>query len=863
MSDKVSEVKLKIDYEIIQHFSQHLYGSPNKAVEELVSNSFDAAAQEVRVYIPKTQTQKSVVVWDDGDSMDVAGLQNLWWIARSPKREEKREVEVRKSGATYKRKVIGKFGIGKLASYAIGDRMTHLCRRGDDFLLVRVKYTRLEKLGERARRKEAAEAASQAADSTGHGDEEAHESGGGEPGDPPTFTTPIIKLTETEARRFVESLFDGAGRTEKTNAAIDSLFKKESWTLAAITNLKEEKLSLLTYGRLNWLLGTGMPLRPDFKVWLNDEEVSSKLEKNALHCWDLGTKEVQEAIRSVWADERDDGKVRGEPVFGEEIGLDSRSPDKKIPFVQLPNLGAVFGEMRIFEDSLVSGKASELARSHGFFILVRGRLLNADDDKLFIKHPSYGAFNRSQFILNADGLDAELLADRERLNKQTPRTIELEVLSRAVYQAVRSKSEAVEEEKANRIKTESLIPVRSRDYYREPISALLAQADEKTHSGFEIDAPKVERKALGAGEQLSLFAPEAGGFQINEAHPLYKQLKSEFGDGNVAKKFYRFIEAFAIADRLLEGHLYLVGLDEETVAEIMRWRDEQLRTFAVSLGNNQSDLETKLWNASFKGDKEFEEATAAVLRDMGFECTHDGGSGKKDVLVAAPIGTDGYKLIFEAKGCSEKYKVKNDGAEVSGAANHLKGTGATHAVIIAREFTGFGQDAEADAAVLGECRMIKGDAVSIITVEALCRLHQAMGRYHYRMDLLKDVFTAIEPPAAKLRRIEELREPMEGFDYKLVLNRIWERQGNQAQKDVVAYRAIMQDMNTELGEDYDIAAFDAKLQALEELAKGHIELNTKERTVFLRNSPEHLISRIEKTLGNQTAGSQSFPPAAG
>jgi DNA mismatch repair ATPase MutL len=77
MSDKVSEVKLKIDYEIIQHFSQHLYGSPNKAVEELVSNSFDAAAQEVRVYIPKTQTKKSVIVWDDGDGMDVNGLQNL------------------------------------------------------------------------------------------------------------------------------------------------------------------------------------------------------------------------------------------------------------------------------------------------------------------------------------------------------------------------------------------------------------------------------------------------------------------------------------------------------------------------------------------------------------------------------------------------------------------------------------------------------------------------------------------------------------------------------------------------------------------------------------------------------------------
>jgi hypothetical protein len=138
-----------------------------------------------------------------------------------------------------------------------------------------------------------------------------------------------------------------------------------------------------------------------------------------------------------------------------------------------------------------------------------------------------------------------------------------------------------------------------------------------------------------------------------------------------------------------------------------------------------------------------------------------------------------------------------------------------------------------------------------MTVEALCRLHQAMERYHYRLDLLKDVFTSIEPPAAKLRRIDSLREPMEGFDYKLVLNRIWERQGKKARKDVVAYRAIMQDINDELGKDYDISEFDAKLQALEELAKGHIELNTQERTIFLRNLPEHLFSYIEKTLSNQ------------
>lgn len=153
-----------------------------------------------------------------------------------------------------------------------------------------MNYVKLEKLGEKARREDSGIA-------------------GKEQESPAFFTTPIIKLSESKALKFIENLFDGDGKTKKTDAAIQNLFKKDSWTVAVISNLKNEKLSLLTYGRLNWLLGTGMPLRPDFKVWLNDEPVSSKLNMSALYVWDFGTKEIQEAITNLWSDEKDDGNV--------------------------------------------------------------------------------------------------------------------------------------------------------------------------------------------------------------------------------------------------------------------------------------------------------------------------------------------------------------------------------------------------------------------------------------------------------------------------------------------------------------------------------------------------------------------------
>ena len=49
---KQSDIEVRISYRIIQLFSEGLYSSPNKAIEELVSNSFDAGASNVHVILP-------------------------------------------------------------------------------------------------------------------------------------------------------------------------------------------------------------------------------------------------------------------------------------------------------------------------------------------------------------------------------------------------------------------------------------------------------------------------------------------------------------------------------------------------------------------------------------------------------------------------------------------------------------------------------------------------------------------------------------------------------------------------------------------------------------------------------------------
>ena len=117
-------VPVSIGPQFLELFSEHLYSSPNKAFEELVSNSWDAGALTVYVGVPQDLSDPLAAVWvlDDGDSMDLAGLHALWAIAKSNKR-----LAPPSSG----RPQIGKFGIGKLATYILANQLTYVCKATD------------------------------------------------------------------------------------------------------------------------------------------------------------------------------------------------------------------------------------------------------------------------------------------------------------------------------------------------------------------------------------------------------------------------------------------------------------------------------------------------------------------------------------------------------------------------------------------------------------------------------------------------------------------------------------------------------------------------------------------------------------
>jgi len=473
--------------------------------------------------------------------------------------------------------------------------------------------------------------------------------------------------------------------------------------------------------------------------------------------------------------------------------------------------------------------------------MVRGRLVNPDDDKLFLHDPSFGTFYRSQFIIQANGIDAELLADRESLRRDTPMTRELQVLQTALYRAARIAVTKNDEVKASTTKPESRLPVRSRELFRDPMAALFSRSDVKPTS-IDLDEPRIDRKTLGESAPLSRLEGATGHLQVNSAHPFYRVVEDQAGGGKKGAAVMRAFDLFAVAERLTEGFLYGRGLPEDQVLDILEWRDKLFRSLALGYGRNADDAILELRASSVGGKARFENAIAEVFKLMGFTAVRDGASGEKDIVAIAPVGPGHRVFIIEAKGSVGP--VENVTAAVASAASHRdKVEGATHAIIVAREFAGF--EKKDAPAVLEECRSVKN--VSLVTVETIVCLYEALMKYAYPLETIMDALFELEAPDEKVARVTELEKPLHEFNFGDVLTGIWEGQSGAAMSDRVPIRSLWQSRQ-EWRHGMTFTEFTNKLTALSHFAGRLMVLDTSEQTVHIIQHPDFVTAHVERAL---------------
>ncbi len=119
-TETARKLKLKFHGRVIDHLGIQMYQSPVAAIAELISNAWDADAEEVNVTLPaKAEPGAVIVIQDTGNGMTFEECQERYLNVGY----DCREGGAKAQSFEKKRPVLGRKGIGKFAGFGIAQTM--------------------------------------------------------------------------------------------------------------------------------------------------------------------------------------------------------------------------------------------------------------------------------------------------------------------------------------------------------------------------------------------------------------------------------------------------------------------------------------------------------------------------------------------------------------------------------------------------------------------------------------------------------------------------------------------------------------------------------------------------------------------
>lgn len=113
-------LSLTFDINTIDHLGSLMYKTLPPVLSEMISNSYDADAENSEIEFIDKDGYKEIIISDDGNGMTFEEINNSFLrIGRNRRNENKADVSPNKG-----RKVTGRKGIGKLAVFGIADKIT-------------------------------------------------------------------------------------------------------------------------------------------------------------------------------------------------------------------------------------------------------------------------------------------------------------------------------------------------------------------------------------------------------------------------------------------------------------------------------------------------------------------------------------------------------------------------------------------------------------------------------------------------------------------------------------------------------------------------------------------------------------------
>lgn len=812
LGTETKKVSVQVSYEVVKLFSEQLYATPVKAIEELVVNSWDAEATVCSVQVDLDGERPLIVVFDNGKGMTPEELENLWHIGVS-----------NKPAAQSKRKQIGKFGIGKLASYAVARRATYLSRSKEGIHVVSIDF----------------EDFAAATDATGTAQ-------------PVTLTLRRLDSTSMLGK---SGAFQAASTVLLTKPEHQDLESTPTWTLVVLEDLKEKANQLAT-GRLKWVLETAMPLASDFTLYLNGKLVAS-------------SKERYEKVVHFNVDDLEDDRIN-------DLGAVTGETWTRIPGgVSSPSFpSGVTGEAYVTARSLYAegGKSEDLGRSHGFFVRVHNRLIN-ETDPLFGARPlSFATWYRFAAIVEAPDLNRYVTASRDDVEQSQVKKKLRELLIQLFNQARDQQSEKNKvQEEANKRRKEGSRDYVSTELIERPLADVLVSdavdsverlggptpvathwrllepvADLKELQALVEHLYTTERKErsytfkyspAGELEPLARMDARTATFMVNEDH----QLVREFADKPDSK---RLLEALVVAEALLEVYLHASGVEPEIIGDVLSKRDALLRSLALDETYSLQALGAALRDAANEPN-DLEVALVGALRALGFSARHIGGSGTPDGIAGYIIhGVENRTFTLEAKSSSDVPSLGH--LDFAGLRSHYEAIGGSGCLLIAPTYPG-ASDPDSEVS-----RRACQQRVSCWTIEQLARVVEFAERRQINARKLQEIVLNIFAPSDVAASVGQLvSEP--SFDnvdlYKGVVGAIADLEPRLRNTARNVYLIAAEVSRRQGFEEVDVPDIERALTDLARASSGMLHV-TESKEVFVLGSLDELRRRVASLTGD-------------
>ena len=693
----VDNIPVRMSYEIIKLFSEGLYQSPHKAVEELVANSYDAGAEHAWVFTGRPgYAEDSLWVVDDGSGMDSHGFEILWHIA-DPHKSGDYETGIEG------RIAIGQFGIGKLAAYVLAERLTHISKLDGRYLLTSMDFTRVSEHHQWER--------------------------------PEDIEVELKELTEEEAMRLLQEISD-RDDGEDCWARLFGVNSHPSWTAAALSEFKPLMDDFQAH-RLKWVLRTGLPILSNFSILLDGEMLDSpKIGLAPLQIFPFGgndeeVKKLQKAGHSISA------TTDGVQIDG------------------IPNL--ISGSASVYSTALEGGKSDRYSRSYGIFVKVRQRIVNLDDETFGLPAQNHAAWHRTVISVEADGLSEFLQSSREGVREtRETRTLreylhEKFLKCRRAYEAYHDQQ--LVEDEIQRLVADGPSPFMTDpliDAVRRGVSDEAAQMYYMRHPGEDATADRdawiAEFESVATSEPISgielstsgRYAPVASYdattrvLYVNKDHPFVAHMVQKSRGSTLWK-------LFGTSELLFEAIIRSAGIPNQDVESLLRSRDRILRILLKDQPVIVADV-LGLLKIANQNATAMERATGAAFEALGFDYEKRGGSeGGTDGVLEARLGVvqetgkrSSFKLVFDAK--TSDSAVANEKVHFDALHRFQRQESADFAFVIADLYQG---ENGIDSALNDEA---EHEEVSVLTTSDLDRLLQLHATHGVPLSTIRELF---------------------------------------------------------------------------------------------------------------------------